>query len=46
MPATSGNWSSDGTGGNNVIYTDPINAPGTATLCDDSHSTKCSASSQ
>jgi len=43
MSGTTGNWSSDGTGGNNIIYTDTINSPGTATLCNDSGSPTCTS---
>ena len=44
MSGTTGNWSSDGTGGgNNVVYTDTINSPGTATLCDNSATPTCAS---
>lgn len=43
MSATNGDWSSDGTGGSNVIYSDTINSPGTGTLCDDSGSPTCAS---
>jgi hypothetical protein len=43
MTGTTGNWSSDGTGGNNLSYTDTINSPGTATLCNNSGSPTCTS---
>jgi len=43
MTATNGNWLSDGTGGNNISYTDAINSPGTATLCNNSGSPTCTS---
>jgi hypothetical protein len=33
ITGTNNNWVADGTGGHNVIYTDNINNPGTATYC-------------
>jgi len=43
MSGTNGNWSSDGTGGTSVIYTDAINSPGTATLCNNGGSPTCTS---
>jgi len=43
MTATSGNWASDGTGGNGITYTDSTNNPGTAVLCSNSGSPTCTA---
>jgi len=43
MSGTSGNWSADGTGGTDIVYTDNINSPGTATLCDNSGSPTCAS---
>ncbi len=49
MTGCTGNWASDGTGcgtgagAQYISYTDNINNPGTATLCDNSGSPKCSA---
>jgi hypothetical protein len=41
MADSAGKWAADGTGGNNIVYTDNINNPGTATLC--SNTTTCAA---
>jgi hypothetical protein len=43
MSGTANNWASDGTGGNNIVYVDTINSPGTATLCNNSGSPTCSS---
>jgi hypothetical protein len=43
MTGTAGNWSADGTGGNNIVYTDTVNSPGTATLCNNAGSPTCTS---